>query len=224
MLKKNDLAKQFELVVQQEIKNYQDSLNFVLQSINEIKLSIKNLQSEMLSRAASNNSFLVNLNNRLQGVVDTVFNLDAIGKKNFNDQYIINERNSQEVKDLEASVLFKLRMNDDIGSKLNTFLYQVDQLKSKVDKRNDEIDKSLDHLLMRFRKEILKAKQEIMDSPSQFDLSIAQLESRINSHCVDVKGVMRELNIYKKENSITQKKIENIYTLIARLKKSEEPL
>ena len=224
MLKKNDLAKQFELVVQQEIKNYQDSLGFVLKSINEIKKSLTYLQSEMLTRSASNNSWFVNINNRLQGVVDTVFNLDALNKRNYNDQHVINERNSGELKNLESSFSFKLRTNDDIGSKLSTLLHQIDMLDVKVEKKNDEIDKNLDHLLMRFRKEILKAKTEIMESPSQSDLVQAQLEARINSHCVDVKGIMRELTIYKKENSITQKKIENIYTLIERLKKSEASL
>ena len=224
MLKKNDLAKQFELVVQQEIKNYQDSLNFVLRSINEIKQSIKDLQSDMLARAASNNSLLVNLNHRLQGVVDTVFNLDAITKRNFNDQCIINERNTKEITDLESSMMFKFRMSDDTQSKLSMFLHQLEILNEKVEKRNEAIDRNLDHLLMRFRKEILRAKQEIMESPSQFDLSLEQLEAKIQSHYVDVAGIMRELTIYKKENSITQKKIENIYTLIARLKKSEEPL
>jgi len=52
MLNKNDLAKQFELVVKQEIKNYQDSLNFVLQSIDELKKDIKQLNSDMLENYA----------------------------------------------------------------------------------------------------------------------------------------------------------------------------
>lgn len=224
MLKKNDLAKQFELLTQQEIKNYQDSLNFVLQSINEIKKDIQNLQGSLLSQAGRAESFTLGFSSRLQGVVDAMGRFDNIIKRNFNEQFIINERNAQEVKDLEASMLFKLRMNDDTFSKLSTFLYHLDELDEKVEQRNHEIDKSLDHLLMRFRKEILRAKKEIMEAPTEAALVRDQLESKIESHRVDVQGIMRELTIYKKENSITQKKIENIYTLIARLKKSEEPL
>src|SRR6185295_4796860 len=52
MLKRADLAKQLDLVIKQEIKNYQDSLNSVLQSIRDIKNELENIQSQSLENSA----------------------------------------------------------------------------------------------------------------------------------------------------------------------------
>jgi len=62
-------------------------------------------------------------------------------------------------------------------------------------------------------------KQDLDESPSPAECVKQELKKDLECHKVDVVGILRELNIYKTENQITQKKIEHIYTLIDRLTK-----
>ena len=42
------------------------------------------------------------------------------------------------------------------------------------------------------------------------------MDEKIASHKVDVAGIIREISVNKKDMMVIEKKIENIYTLIAR--------
>lgn len=222
MLKKNDLSKQFELVVQQEIKNYQYSLNFVLQSIKELKESIKEVNDQFLEMHASLHSEQNEIKIELQNLRDVFMDSYKTFHNHINDQRILNQRNQTQVLSLTDEVLKKINFEGNFQNKFENLWSEISNLKSKADTSQRVLNDNLDDLLRRFRKEILKIKQEILDSPSEASLIKTQLEERIVSHTVDVAGIMRELRIYKHDNMVTQKKIENIYTLIERLNKSEE--
>ncbi len=60
-----------------------------------------------------------------------------------------------------------------------------------------------------------------MDAPTEASLVRNELEQKIYAHKVDVSGIMKELTVFKKENVVIEKKLENIYTLIERLQKQE---
>jgi len=57
MLNRNDLAKQFELVVKQEIKNYQEQFNAILQQLRDLKLNIEQVHKDSLEKHALLHSF-----------------------------------------------------------------------------------------------------------------------------------------------------------------------
>lgn len=221
MLKKSDLAKQFELVVQQEIKNYQDSLNFVLQSINELKGSIALLRSESLESYANlhreHNSLAIEVK-RLNDV-----NSDVSQKLDYSleDQRKVNERNALEMRDIESAFHSKISSQNNVNDKIKDISFEISKLNSNADRNYRVLNDNLDDLIRRFRNDISKMKQEILDMPTEASLVKIHLEEKIVRHTVDVAGIMKELKIYKHDNMVTQKKIENIYTLIDRLKKSE---
>ena len=221
MLKKSDLAKQFELVVQQEIKNYQDSLNFVLQSINEIKGSILDNHKEFSEKHSFVHNILINLNIELQELKESNSQLSQKCERTKTDQKFVNERNTIEMRDISSALLAKINDQNNFQVKIENLWKEIYKLKSDTATNKRTLNESLDDLLRRFRQEILKAKTDILETPTEASLIKTQLEEKISRHVIDVEGIMKELRVFKQHNMITEKKIENIYTLIERLKKSE---
>ncbi len=221
MLKKNDLSKQFELVVKQEIKNYQDSLNFVLQSIKELKESIKEVNDQALENYASLHSEQNEIKIELQNLRDVFMESYKTFHNHINDQRVVNQRNQNQILDVTNEIFKRINFDGNYQSKYENLWSELGNLKSKTETNQRVLNDNLDDLLRRFRQEILKTKKEILESPSDARLIKDELEEKIYRHTIDVEGIMRELRIYKHDNMVTQKKIENIYTLIERLKKSE---
>ncbi len=221
MLKKADLAKQFELVIKQEIKNYQDSLNFVLQSINELKESIERVQNENLTKNAEIKNNQNNLSIYVYQLKDSLNLIQSKLDSSLNDQRVVNERNQTQILDLTEAVLKKINVDVNVEAKIKNLWNEIAKLQSTSDLNYSNLNQTADELLKRFANAISKTKLEIMDAPTNASLVKTELEEKISGHKVDVAGIMRELSIYKKENYITEKKIENIYTLIERLKKPE---
>lgn len=220
MLNKLDLAKKFELVVQQEIKNYQDSLDFVLGSINEIKESIFKLRQDLVDRCAKIHSEQRSLKSELDKVKG---DLDSISKKlhsSFSDQINVNERNAIEMRDITSAFIGKISVDNNIKSKIDDLTIEIKRIKFEDERKIQLINNNIDDCFKRASKEIFKVKKEIIEAPTEASIVRVQLEEKIASHSVDVAGIMKELQIFKRENYITQKKLENIYMLIERLKKS----
>lgn len=221
MLKKSDLSKQFELVVQQEIKNYQDSLNFVLQSIRELKESIEDGRSESLK----NHGFTCSLYNFLKtDIANLKVDWGDISKKLdsfLSDQDDVNDKNSVEIRDIKNTVLSQINIFKNFYQKFDDFDREINNLKKSVDGHKRVFNDNLDDQARKFREDMNRLKQEIVESPSEISQVKEYLENKISCHRVDVDGLLKELRILKHENMVTEKKIENIYTLIERLKKAE---
>ena len=222
MLNKLDLVKQFELITKQEIKNYQDSLNHVLQSLNDLQVNLAKAQEELLgkhSQLHSQNNSLSIENQKLKD--ECQFLRDAFERFQ-RDQLAINSDNLFMLNAIKQALALKNTVDtinekyfDEIFSSINKL--RADQ---EADKRiyNDNYD----DLFRRMREEIHTVKDEILSAPTDASLVRKDLEEQLSLHKVDVSGIMRELRIYKADNTITQKKIEQIYTLISRLEKSQE--
>lgn len=217
MLTRNDLAKQFELVTKQEIKNYQDSYNNVLQSVRDLQDEIKNVHELSLE----NHAFLHSQQHHSAILIENLckaFEESSQKMERFiNDQKEMNER-------LQEEVLFagdSARGNSSRQKDLLKWLYEVrdccDSLRLKTDNNFKIVDGYFSDLLNKFRQEISDAKNEILNAPTELQFVKTQLEEKIAEHKVDVAGIMRELLVYKKDSVITQKKIENLYTLVKRL-------
>ncbi len=217
MIKKNDLAKQFELLTIQEVKNYQDSLNFVLQSIRELKDNIEEVKKLAQNNTSETCSIQCQSNSDVGLIRKDIFNLSQKIESNFYDQKALNEKFSEKI-----DFLFH-----EIDSKKDKDLYffqRFDDLQNELDeinlfslKNRESISENYNDLLCHLTKSCEKIKKEILSTPSEMTQVKIDLEEKMSSHKVDVVGIMRELTIYKKENMVTQKKIENIYMLIERL-------
>jgi hypothetical protein len=221
MLKKSDLSKQFELVVQQEIKNYQDSLNFVLQSIRELQEYSEKSRIESLEKYAQLQSKHNDLAIQLQTLKEEVAKVDKRLGSHISDEEVF-KRKSNQVLAMHSDEFTKnsrenqSNRNEIIGSKS-----RLDTIENGMQAHSLLLSDALDNLKFKLADDLKKTKEEIISRPSDTVQLKSDLEDKIDSHKVDVSGLMKEISVFKKENFITQKKIENIYTLIERLKKSE---
>ncbi len=218
MLKKTDLSKQFELVIRQEIKNYQDSLNFVLQSLNELKESIREVRKESLENHALLHSDHEDNTIEMKTMKKACTSIGIQFQSFVSDQKALNSQHETIAGDYNEAFQKHTQQIEELKAKTELLHAKIYDLKFTADTQKKVLEDSLNDLLCKFRAEIRRAKTEIFEAPSEVSLVKTDLENKLECHKVDVAGIMRELNIFKIDNMVTQKNIENLYTQIERLK------
>lgn len=219
MLNRNDLAKQFEQVVQQEIKNHNDSILATNISLQEFRQELAK-QSEKIERnQASSLSTQKLLAIRIENLED---GLKAVCEKldrDFKFLWSVQEKYSLKVEkvsmDLENLETSLLAVNDELEQITDQMHIFEDLFVSLQKSMSFELNEYQRKLI----KELKNLKEELLAAPSEFDALSKKLEEKINIHKVDNEGLIRELQVIKKDAFIKEKKIENIYTLIERLSK-----
>lgn len=221
MLKKSDLSKQFELVVQQEIKNYQDSLNFVLQSIKELKKEIQVVHTESLENYALIHSQYNDLAIQLENIKKNHLENDKKLDNHINDVEVFKIKSTDEIRMFALRTIANSNSIEYIQNSIIDLKQNIDVIEDEIKGHSLTISHTFDTIQLKLSKDIKKLKEELISMPSDSQVVRKELEEKITSHKVDVEGIMKELRIFKYDNMVTEKKIENIYTLIARLQKSE---
>lgn len=221
MLKKNDLAKQFELVVQQEIKNYNDSLSAINSKLNSLSAEINNVEQKMVKNNATVCSQIKSLEIEIQKIK---CNLE------FGQKKLESKTNDQDVKlENHKKSLFTLHeLEKKNAEHLNELLRKIqflsDDLKNVFhlfSKTERHFCNELTAIEFKLNKNIFKAKEEILSQPSEAHKVRKDLEEKISSHSLDVNGIMKEIRFSRHDMMVMEKKIENIYTLIERLQKAK---
>lgn len=222
MLKKSDLAKQFELVVQQEITNYNNSLSQIFQKIQSIQDDIESIKEAHSSIRNSNHSRYQTLDTAISFIkeycesnVKQIYTVIREQALKIHEQSVSNE----EVKKCFDRISYKF---DALGCVNNQLFCDYKKLINDCSEFNKETNSRIDEMGPKIKKAIDKAKKEIEDAPTEASQVKIELEKRIDSHKIDVEGVMKEINIFRKENVIVEKKLENIYTLIQRLEDQKQ--
>jgi len=221
MLKKNDLAKQFELVVQQEIKNYQDSLNQIHQTHRDLSDRIGLIKTFIDKNTSETHSKIGYL---LTDVESLKTNIDILSQK--------IDKNLKDVKDIItamnlltdkyfANVWNKFKSYENLEQVADLVMKKLDSIQEMVIKNNSKSSEQFNCLNFKMDKELKNLKKEILETPTDASKVKEQLDSKINSHILDVQGVTRELRINSKNIHIIEKKLENIYTLIDRIQSKD---
>lgn len=222
MISRSSLLKQLELSIQQEIKNYNDSLSTILLRLNHMNDSI----TQVASTALENDQVILSClkqveiehqnfeekqkeENRKYLIRDASIEYDLeILKSKFNCFYLHNFELSKNFKNAQEDLLNLSNRIENIENDIIGFTHQA----------NHQIE-GFTHQL---KKDIANAKDEILSYPSKSEEIKDILEEKINSHAIDVEGVLKEIRSTNKQIMILEKKIENIYTLIERLQKKED--
>lgn len=222
MLKRDDIVKQFDLVVKQEIKNHNDQILTSNLSINKIREDLEknnssqaqinaNLASE-ISRLSSNLNELSKVTGNLIGKLTSAANDLRSSISNFQSQIALCVQGISECK---AAL-------------------QEQERKSKADQVKmaflEESIKNIPITLHSFSERVEKkamsqanhVKEEILGLPCEAKKVRDELLKQIEIDRIDFEGVTKELIAVKKAHFINDKKIENIYTLIERLTKKLE--
>ncbi len=222
MLNRMDFVKCFDLLTKQEIKNYQDSLNFVLQSLQDLKERSTDIQNHFLENHAllhSNQNDLAIENEKLRADCRS---LRETLERSLRDQELINKKHTAELNAITSEMYSFKNHRENTQDKFENCWKEFSQIRSGIIDNNRVYHDNLDDLLRRFRQEIEQAKREVREAPTEAEKVRADLEQEIGTHKVDVRGLMREIQVYKADATISEKKIEHLYTLFERLKKSSE--
>lgn len=217
MLKKSDLASQFELVVKQEIKNYQDSLHYINSSINEILKSIDLLQREVnriYSIVDSNKTIQKIENARIECTQRDLSN--DIAKLSSSLEEISQDNNKRVVESFKISIKSMMRSQENTDD-LSNLKQEVESLEKLINDRCDVIADSVNQQYNKCRKEIAASNSEILSRPSDSEIVKKCLEDKIHSYKIDSEAVLKEVKILNRAVFTQEKKIENIYTLIKRM-------
>lgn len=219
MLKKKDLAKEFELVVKQEIKNYQDSMLATNTAINNINSRIESVE-KLIEISGNDLKHMIFLEKNLCCHTDK-FRAESIQKIN-----ILIEKMIKENKTKFDEICFCVQKIESFSIELNTLFKKIDFLLLENDSKTKDLKdlesffvNSINQCNRLIRKQVEDCKEVILNKPSEFLSLEERVNERIDDFLINASGVIRELRVQKKDMYIMEKNIENIYTLIERLEK-----
>lgn len=218
-LSRNDIVKQFEEVVKQEIINHNRQIESTNLSLNETRNLIENLSSThsktvaiLDSKIRKIESSLLTLERQFESLKHNV----SVSLNNFEeDSNRKNEKFLNEIDRIESEFIYEdvfLETIDELKKEIVSFRNDIGNQKVYVHSELVRIKQDFERLLSEFREDILNRPNELWEVKDK-------LERKISDAVVDAKGVLRSINIVKKDTFVMEKKIENLYTLIERLNK-----
>lgn len=206
---------QFENVVKNEIRSHNTAIEKSNNSLNELKEMFREFHLENKNLKSTNESLYAKTQKHFDESKKDL-------EKSFKDQRAFLKENEKRVNFL----LDQLKKDSEnyIGRK------EFEDLKDENDKAfggvNQQHLKGLNRLELEMYKKDSETRLLLSHLAEEFDEKLQYLKKKIdrfsdqliesNAECA---GVLRELQVYKKNMFILEKKIENIYTLIERLNK-----
>lgn len=218
MLDRNKLAKQFELVVQQEIKNHQDAVYSTNQAFNDIRNKVEEMSNQSLENYALIVSQHKNLEIEIQLLKEKVDSFMRKFERNINDQSILNERNAIQYEDVVETLEKRIKLEVNFFDRLKDVERHSYEVSESSEALQKTVETNLNSWHSRCMRDMAKLKEEVYSRPSGALEVKKDLEEQIASYRVDVDGIMREINIFKKSTYVVEKKLENIYTQIERMR------
>lgn len=224
MIKKRaDLINRLELSVQQEIKNYNDSLSSILLRLNYLKEDIDSAEKESLENDAVLLSKLKELEINFYLVRDA---RDESVRKMNRDITILDQKYEAMKTTVDVSLSNALeasRVSEFNRNTISELMERVSTLEDEIAGHSGLIHHQLESITYQLKKDVQKVKEEIFSKPSDSIEVKRLLEEKINSHAVDVNGLLKEIRTTNKSIMVLEKQIENLYTLVGRLQKEGQP-
>lgn len=217
MLKRSDLAKQFELVVKQEVINHNNQIASTNSAIKELSEDIQKLSDE----AENNCAFWSNEQHK---VLKEIHRLQSLFDK-LNFQVNSNEKSSDEksraLSIFQDEIRHTLSVLAENISKANSnalkLSEQIARLSCHTAQKQDHINCRFNEIELRFSQNIQAMKDEILGLPSEAEIVKKELLDKLAIAHVDFHGVLKELDAVKKKAFIQEKNIEHIYIQLERL-------
>lgn len=97
----------------------------------------------------------------------------------------------------------------------------IDELRKELITKTNSLNIGISTLKNLFKDAIDNVRKDLTPVPPKTD-PLKQVDTKFDCLKVDMAGLTREIELLKKSNSYDQKKFENIYTLIERLKEGNK--
>jgi len=213
MLRKKDLAKEFELVVKQEVKNHNDAILATNIAINTISEKIENLHKKhdaFIEKGkekdqkyyADMQKLSDNFEERLQTMVKGLNNvIEKIEGNLINTFDTLHNTFDNFAKKRELTEIYTIVQEE------------LSKIKKKLDDQFSTNSASMVNLTSQMTKLINSLKEIHEENIKDIQSQIDTIRESQKIQKIDKDGIQRELEIIKKTVFINEKKIEHLYIL-----------
>ncbi len=221
MRNRGELFNRLESEIDQEIKNYKDSLSSIYLKLNALKEDIDSARKESLKNDSSMVSNLKDIETKFLLVKDT--RDESISKMNRSITML-----DQKYESMKASVDVSLskaiesaHSAEYYGNAISLLTERLVALEDKVLGQSGQMGQQFESMAFQLKKELARVKDEILSRPSEALEVKKELEDKMNSNAVDSAGLLKEIRMTNKAVTVLEKMVENLYTLVARLQESQ---
>lgn len=219
MLKKNDLVKQFELVVKQEIIEHNKFIEANNQAMQSIRIHIAVLEEKITETL---NFLKAEIADNKDSMLELFNLIEECGSKTLNASAEMKIKLAKSEDDLKRDIteLAKEFTSKSSFSKYREICTDKFDLLSKTIEDTSTIF-SMQHKIIsnKFSEEFKKYNEKVTEVPITLKKFQKELIKKIEEQKIEKDGVSKEIEVLKKTVFVNEKKIENLYTLIERLNK-----
>lgn len=209
-----------DIRVAQEIKNHKDLLYEAHQKINALNEGVISLS---LAHEKSRNEFsrqaqsvLISFENLRESVDDV---LKQVGKRLGDAESKLFEI-LDEFNELKEEVAISHIDKEQFESLFDELENRIVSNHLKQAQKNDSLNNYVQNLQQKATEDLRTLREEL--APKEPEIKKEDLEKKFDVWKVDFDGLVKEIAILKKAVAYDQKKFENVYTLIERLKAGKE--
>lgn len=221
MIIRKDLVKDFEIVVKQEIINHNNSILQTNLEINSLKETIQDLKTAHEKKLAALESKNISLQHDLEGLQKDLEGFALKTGSSFNDLLQETEKRftklANEFEKLSTSSVPRVIYKENLEELRKSIL----EIKNEFNLFDKSVEYKANHQYSRFNERLESHKKEIALEPSDLKEAKRELNTRINTSCVDISGIYEELQIQKKKQFVLEKECERLKTHLERNKKEK---
>ena len=222
MLKRNDLVKQFDLVVKQEIKNHNDQIlesnilmNKVLGRLDDYERSYQRDSLDLKEQIAQLKKEHHNLNccqsNQHDKQIRSQKSLDNY-EKNFYRHY-------QEIQDDILDVHLDL---EEIWNVITLFEDNISSIREDIVQQSKQSKYDVEQLRRFLEKKIQQVDESFQCLPCKSVEEIEEHNRQLKAIQFSIKCLYEEMENHKEKRFYNEKQVEHAFNLIGRLKKQVE--
>lgn len=210
-----------DLRVAQELKNNQDFIYQTNQSLQDLKISLNDVKlqhQKLIDKSGSDRKYLeIEFQNLEEGVLKNINHcLSKVNELDGSLNRLVISLGRDYKKISEEMSLISKRLYEH-----NEELLKQKHLEKEIQDLNDRLDRDIFSVKSSTHLHISSLREDLYKQIPKVDLTKEQLEDRLEIVYGDLAGLVREIELLKKSTNYNEKKFENIYTLINRLKEGK---
>lgn len=212
---KDELVKRFEGVVKEEIRKYNLAVDKTDCQISDLKKQILEIQNRFKVVEDENTKNCLELKSLYLEEKKKLEKNFSDTKKNHSNKRKSIEEIQEKLNFLLCSHVEKERYELFEGKTLESLKNYNDIIQKDRNNAKSDFELFKKHCEL-FLSDALKRFEEIL---FKMDDKLSKFESKLDTNIVDATGIARMIKIEQKSVFIMEKKIENIYTVLERMKK-----
>lgn len=221
MIIRKDLVKDFEIVVKQEIINHNNSILQTNMEINSLKEAIQELKTAQEKKLASLQSKDIELERDIDDIISDIEKFVMTIHSSFND---LSQETVKRFSQLanEFDLIKKSCVPRDVYKEnIEEIRKNILEIKNEFNLFDKAVEFKSNHQYSRFNERLENHKKALAIEPSDLKEAKRELNTRINTSCVDISGIYEELQIQKKKQFVLEKECERLKTHLERIKKDK---